>query len=68
LFKLPRGVKANRRKTNGLKTRAGCSSCSNVPVLVTKLGLETKPDDWQLFSDSFEISLDNPGKEVLSLR
>jgi hypothetical protein len=68
LFKLPRGVKANRRKTNGLKTRAGCSSfCSNVPMLVRRLGLETKPDDWLLFIDSSEISLNSPGKEVVSL-
>jgi len=65
---LPRGVKANRRKTNGLKTRAGCIFfCSNVLELVRTLGLETKPDDWLLCIDSSKLSLSIPGKEVGSL-
>jgi hypothetical protein len=68
LFKLQRGVKANRRKTNGLKIRAACISfCSNVPELVRTLGLETKPDDWLLFIDSSKISLNSSGKEGGSL-
>jgi len=65
---LPTGVKADRRKTKGLKTRARfISFCSNIPEPVRMLGLETKPDDWLLFVDSSKISLKSPGNEVGSL-